>query len=362
MTVLPLEGGFYVRLFLAEAHQLLEPPRFGEAGEHQVDGLEQIGFTLAVGSLNYVETGRKVQGGVLEIAVVQGLQVAETHGEKLYSSARGTAGKLVQMSASKRIDSAQNPEIKAVSALKDRRARVRENRFLIEGAREIARAYSGGIKIEKLYFCPQLLNDEGRGVLEDLSRAALEQIEVSPHAFERLSMRENPDGLVALAFPLEGSLSALELPEQPLLLILEGLEKPGNVGALLRTADGVGVDAVIVVGQTDLMNPNVVRSSQGSLFTQPVVNCQLPELLEFIRARDIALVAATPYATTDYWDADLRGGVAIALGTEHEGLSKVLLEAAGVRVNIPMRGAADSLNVGIAGALLLYEAVRQRRG
>lgn len=266
------------------------------------------------------------------------------------------------MFSSKRIDSAQNPEIKAVSALKDRRARVRENRFLIEGAREIARAWSGGVKLEKLYFCPQLLGDEGRGVLEDLSRAALERIEVSKHAFEKLSMRENPDGLVALAFPLEGFLSALELPKHPLLLVLEGLEKPGNVGALLRTADGVGVDAVIVVGQTDLMNPNTVRSSQGSLFTQSVVSCELPELLEFTHARGIALVAATPHSATNYWDADLRGGVAIALGTEHEGLSDALLEAAGVRVNIPMRGAADSLNVGIAGALLLYEVLRQRRG
>ncbi len=276
------------------------------------------------------------------------------------------------MFSSKRIDSAQNPEIKAVSALKDRRARVRENRFLIEGAREIARAHFGGVRLEKLYFCPQLLNDEGRGVLEDLDHVGAtgqsplhiqpQQVEVSKHAFEKLSMRENPDGLVALAFPLEGSLNLLELPEHPLLLILEGLEKPGNVGALLRTADGVGVDAVIVVGQTDLMNPNVVRSSQGSLFTQAVLNCELPELLEFIRARGIALVAGTPHATTDYWDADLRGGVAIALGTEHEGLSEKLLEAARVRVNIPMRGAADSLNVGIAGALLLYEAVRQRRG
>jgi len=264
--------------------------------------------------------------------------------------------------SSKRIESAQNPEIKAVSALKDRRARVRENRFLIEGAREIARAWSGGVKLDKLYFCPQLLSDEGRGVLEDLSGAALEQVEVSKHAFEKLSMRENPDGLVALAFPLGCSLNSLELPENPLLLVLEGLEKPGNVGALLRTADGVGVDAVIVLGQTDLMNPNVVRSSQGSLFTQAVVNCELPELLEFIRVRGMALVAATPHATTDYWDADLRGGVAIALGTEHEGLSKALLEAAGVQVNVPMRGAADSLNVGIAGALLMYEALRQRRG
>ena len=265
------------------------------------------------------------------------------------------------MAATKRIDSAQNPEIKAVSVLKDRRSRVKANRFLIEGAREIARAHSGGVKLEKLYFCLELMNSEGRQVLEDL-RDMPQRVEVSVHAFEKLSMRENPDGLVALAFPLEGSLNSLKLSPNPLLLVLEGLEKPGNVGALLRTADGVGVDAVIVVGSTDLMNPNTVRSSQGSLFTQPVVNCVVEELLEFVRARGIVMVAGTPHATQDYWEANLRGGVAIALGTEHEGLSKELLEGVRTQVKIPMRGAADSLNVGIAGALLLYEALRQRRG
>ena len=142
----------------------------------------------------------------------------------------------------------------------------------------------------------------------------------------------------------------------------DGLEKPGNLGALLRTADGAGLDAVFLTGEgTDLTNPNVIRASMGSVFSRPVRTAGAPALLEWLTARGFKLVAATPGADTSFWDADYQGATAILLGTEHEGLSPAWLEAASTRVAIPMRGLADSLNVATAGALLVYEALRQRR-
>jgi RNA methyltransferase, TrmH family len=146
-----------------------------------------------------------------------------------------------------------------------------------------------------------------------------------------------------------------------LLLVLMGLEKPGNLGALLRTADGVGVDAVLVVGDTDLGNPGVIRASQGSLFTQPVVALSEAGALGWLRQHGFTLLACTPEATQPYWDAPMTGRIALCLGSEHDGLPTTWREGADVQVSIPMRGQADSLNVSVAGALVLYEALRQRQ-
>lgn len=275
-----------------------------------------------------------------------------------------------------KIDSPQNPTLKTVAKLlESRRTRTQEGHFAIEGAREIARAWGAKVPLERLYFCPALLSSEGKQLLEQLQNPVqnrpdpafegMELVELSERAAEKISRRENPDGLVAVAVMREQNLTDLELGPDALLLVLENLEKPGNVGALLRTADGVGVDAVLVLGQTDLYNPNTIRSSQGSVFTQKVIACQRTELLEFLAVQQIHILAASPHATQNYWQANLRGRLAIVLGTEHEGLSQPWmnpLNPTTQHVRIPMQGQADSLNVATAGALLLYEALRQRQG
>ena len=262
----------------------------------------------------------------------------------------------------KRIDSSSNPEVRARAKLKDRRARSREGRFLIEGAREVSRALAAGVGLEALYLCPDLLGEAGHAVSREAETLGVPLTELSETAFKVLSYRENPDGVVAVAKRQEKTLTDLTLPEDALVVLVEGLEKPGNLGALLRTADSVGAHALFATGGgTDLENPNVIRSSMGSIFSLPVVAVESAELLAWLRTERFSLVATTPHTGTLYWDAAYTGRTAVLLGAEHSGLSSSWLEAASVRVKIPMQGLADSLNVATTGALLLYEVLRQRR-
>ncbi len=190
----------------------------------------------------------------------------------------------------------------------------------------------------------------------------LERIEVSSDAFEKLSFRQNPDGLIALAAIQEKTLKDIALPEKALVLVIDGLEKPGNVGALLRTADAVKADAVFLTGKgTDIYNPNVIRSSVGSVFSRPILALESAELIAYLKAHKIKLVATSPSATRSYWDEDYKASTAIILGTEHDGLAHDWFQAAESKVIIPMSGMADSLNVATSGALLLYEVLRQRQ-
>jgi RNA methyltransferase, TrmH family len=277
---------------------------------------------------------------------------------------------------SKRIDSTKNPTLKAFAELKERKARDAQQRYLIEGSRETLRALQGGERLQTLLFCPSFLSHEGKKVIAEgrlvLSVVEgrqkvegkgqeLEILELSQAAFEKLSLRQNPDGVMAVAEIQKKNLADVSLKENALVLVIDGLEKPGNIGALLRSADAVNVDAVFVSGQgTDLYNPNVIRASMGSLFSRPVLAVDTHELIEFLRVKHFNMIAATPHTTKKYWDEDFSKATAIVLGTEHEGLSKEWLEAATSQVTIPMNGLADSLNVATAGALLLYEALRQR--
>ncbi len=260
------------------------------------------------------------------------------------------------MGGVREIVSLQNPELKRLALLKDRRAREREGLFLVEGARELARADRGGVALRAVYTCPELFSPEARAVE---ARLPGERVRLARSAFEKLSHRENGDGLIGLAEVPRRAPPTLRAGA--LVLVLLGLEKPGNLGALLRTADGVGVDAVLVAGGgTDLVNPNVIRASQGSVFTLPVFTLDEDAARAWLREQGLTLVACTPEASGTYWDADLSGPLALCLGTEHEGLPPGWRAAADVRVSIPMRGEADSLNVATAGALVLYEALRQR--
>jgi RNA methyltransferase, TrmH family len=262
---------------------------------------------------------------------------------------------------SKRIDSTKNPTLKTLGELKERKGREAQRRYLIEGSRETLRALQGGERLEKVLVCPELLNAEGKELKAKAEEEKLEILELSRAAFEKLSLRQNPDGVIAVVTMREKKLAEVVLPTNALVLVIDGLEKPGNVGALLRTSDAVDADAVIVTGfGTDLYNPNVIRASMGSLFSRPVLSLDAKEVIAFLQAKDFKIIAATPHTNKVYWHEDFTSSTAIVLGEEHEGLSRVWLEAATTQVTIPMNGLADSLNVATAGALLLYEVLRQR--
>ncbi len=227
---------------------------------------------------------------------------------------------------------------------------------MIEGAREVSRAVENGWRPVELWLCPEL----GAAVPDTPD---YEWFQCSRAVFEKISYREGPDGVLAVG-PLVGrTLAELKLPPNPLILVAEGLEKPGNLGALLRTADGAGADAVIVCDSaTDLNNPNVIRASIGTLFYLPVAEASSEETVAFLKEKGIKILSAVPDAATVYTDIDLSEPVAIVVGAEDKGLSGIWKSGADVNVKIPMLGKNDSLNVSVSAAILLYEAVRQRRG
>jgi TrmH family RNA methyltransferase len=260
-----------------------------------------------------------------------------------------------------RLTSAQNPKIKQLVRLKDRKERDETALFLIEGYREIKRAADSGVRFHSLYTCPEFFLGENEEAL--MRQVGCEIFELPEHLFEKISYRDRPDGLVAIAHQMNLGLKDLashKIP--PLFVIAESIEKPGNLGTILRSADAVGADGVIVCDRcTDIYNPNVVRASVGTLFTIPVIEAKSLETLTWLKNHKIQVVAATPSAELEYTEADLSGPLAIVVGTEQLGLTDHWMKAADIQVKIPMKGIADSLNVGAATTLLLYEALRQRR-
>ncbi len=259
------------------------------------------------------------------------------------------------------IRSVGNALVKRLVRLRERREREREGVVLVEGARELVRASTAGWPLDLLVSCPESFSVEATGAADGLAARAAERRRFAPAAFAKVSMRERPDGLLGVVRPPRLTLDDLPWPRDGLYLVIAGVEKPGNVGALLRSADAVGVDAVFVTGGgTDLGNPNVVRSSMGSLFTQAVLAVDDEALRAALRHRGVRLVATSPAADRSYWSARLEGSVAVVVGPEHAGLDESWLAAADEAVAIPMRGAADSLNAATAGALVLFEALRRR--
>lgn len=268
------------------------------------------------------------------------------------------------------ITSLQNPKVKSFLKLYKRRERDLSKKFIIEGYRELSRAIEEDVKVEQIFFCPDLfLGTNERSLLEKAKEAEL--IECTKAVFEKLSYRDRPDGLIARAEQLKHSLESLEKSfeerlkkypaKAPFLVVAESIEKPGNLGTILRSCDAAGVDAVIVCDRcTDLHNPNVVRASVGTLFTQKVLELDSKELLAFLTRQKIRIIAASPDAKELFTEASLQGAIAIFVGTEQYGLSKTWMQFE--RVRIPMKGRADSLNVATATSLLLYEALRQRGG
>ena len=258
------------------------------------------------------------------------------------------------------ITSQQNPKVKEVVKLRDRRQREKSGKFLIEGYRELLRAVDAGIQIESLFTCPQLFLGSNEPML--INRCGDMVYTCSENVFRKISYRDRPDGLLAVAPQQHLALNELPNPQNaPFYVIAEAIEKPGNLGTILRSSDATGVDALIVCDRcTDIHNPNVVRASVGTLFTVPVVEAGGTETLKWLKGRNISVLAATPHAEKLYTEVDLTGPLAIAVGTEQLGLSDLWMEQADLQVRIPMLGTADSLNVATATTLLLYETVRQR--
>ncbi|MFC4639346.1 TrmH family RNA methyltransferase [Deinococcus hohokamensis] len=262
------------------------------------------------------------------------------------------------MTGAEPITSLQNPHVKRLVRLRQRREREAEGVILIEGARELARAVQAGIRPRALYSCPALYSPEAADLGPTLPG---ERFELSRAAFEKVSGRENPDGLLGVA-----DQPPARLPDpapDAVMVVLHGLEKPGNVGAILRTADAAGAAGVLVLGRgADPYGPNVIRSSQGSVFQLPVAVLDEAPALDWLSGHGFTTVACTPDAPRTYWDADLGGRVALLLGPEHAGLPQAWRQT-GEAVSIPMHpgSGADSLNVATAAALVLFECARQRR-
>jgi TrmH family RNA methyltransferase len=260
------------------------------------------------------------------------------------------------------ITSLQNPRVKQVVALRDRRDRKRSGLMRVEGFEELSLALASGAVPGDLYFCPALFRDARQRILLDRAKAAGSTlIEVSEPVFRKMAYREGPDGWLATVPEIERALADLNLGADPFLVVAEAVEKPGNLGAILRTADAAGVDAVIAAAPvTDWGNPNIVRASKGAVFSVQVAEASNAEALEWLREHGIRVVAATPQATLRHDQADLAGPLAIAVGSEKYGLSERWLQAADIAVRIPMTGRVNSLNVATSAAILIYEAVRQR--
>lgn len=254
-----------------------------------------------------------------------------------------------------RIESTDNQKIKNVVNLRESSGeRKKQNLFLIEGYREISLALKARIEIENLFYCSEYTKQE---LIIDKEKT----IEVAKKVFDKISYRENPDGFLAVAKVREVKLKNLQLSTRPLIVILEAVEKPGNLGAILRTADAAGVDAVIINDpKTDVYNPNVIRASQGTIFTVPTVLSSVNETVEFCKKHGIKMFATTPAAKKQYTEVNYNSGCAIIMGAEDQGLSNQWLAAVEEKIKIKMRGKIDSLNVSVSTAIVLFEALRQK--
>ena len=252
-----------------------------------------------------------------------------------------------------KITSLQNDKIKNLVRLQKSAERKKQNLILIEGWREINQAIENGFQIEAFY-----LNEDK---IEDLDRLSGKVFLLAPNVFEKVAYRENTEGVIAVAKPKFHSLDSLKLSKNPLLIVLESVEKPGNLGAVLRTAEAAAVDAVIVCDPlTDIYNPNVIRSSLGCVFAVPIVVCSNQDAIQYLKEKNIKSYAAELKASKRYDLIDFTKPAAIVLGTEATGLTDEWISAADEKIIIPMLGSHDSLNVSVSAAILVFEALRQR--
>ena len=259
----------------------------------------------------------------------------------------------------KQITSSQNPFIKSLVQLQEKaKSRKQSGTFLIEGKREIELAIKGNYELETVLFLPELISEEQ---LSKLSKSQINLIEINKEVYQKLAYRDTTEGIIAVAKTKSLALQDLKLPENPLILVMESIEKPGNIGAMLRTCDAANIDAVIIANpKTDLYNPNIVRSSVGCLFTNQIATGSTEDVIKFLKEKNIAIFGATLQNSNFYHIQDYTIPTALVVGTEATGLTQAWRDAATQNVIIPMQGEIDSMNVSVASAILLFEAKRQR--
>jgi TrmH family RNA methyltransferase len=258
----------------------------------------------------------------------------------------------------KQISSVQNPFIKSLVLLQEKaKARKQTGTFLMEGQREISIAIRGGYQIETVLFLPEICTEKEASQLAPTA----ELIEINKEVFQKLAYRDTTEGILAVAKTKSTLLSDLQLSENPLILVAEAPEKPGNIGALLRTADAAHLDAVIIANpKSDLYNPNIVRSSVGCLFTNQIATGTTAEIIAFLKEKNIAIYCATLQNSNGYHLENYTTPTALVVGTEATGLTQEWRDAATQNIIIPMQGEIDSMNVSVAAAILIFEAKRQR--
>ena len=251
----------------------------------------------------------------------------------------------------------QNPRIKNLVLLETKSAeRRRQGLFVAEGQREIMHCVEAGYEIATLYICPDLQQE----TVPELNAGSI--VTVSRQVYEKIAYRGTTEGMIAEVRTKTRTLEGLRLKENPLIVVLESVEKPGNLGAVLRSADAAGADAVVVCDPlTDLYNPNLIRSSIGAIFTVPCIACSSEECIAFLKSRGLQILTAQLQNSHLYYETDMKRPTAIVMGTESTGLTNQWREAADAHIRIPMLGRLDSLNVSVSAAILLFEAVRQRQ-
>ncbi|HEY8934504.1 MAG TPA: RNA methyltransferase [Cyclobacteriaceae bacterium] len=256
------------------------------------------------------------------------------------------------------ITSAQNPKIKNILALEKARERKKQNVFIIEGLKELSLAQAGGYSISSVFYCPEIISEETLGKTVKNKNLL---IPVQLAVFEKIAYRESTGGIIALAQQKKHELESIALSDNPLLLILEGVEKPGNLGAILRTADAAGVNAVVICDpQTDFYNPNVIRSSVGCVFTKQIASATSTDTVAWLKKHKIAIYGTYLKASVQYNVIDYTKPSAIVMGTESTGLSDTWVKNSDANIIIPMQGIIDSMNVSTAAAVVVFEALRQR--
>ena len=262
------------------------------------------------------------------------------------------------------LTSLQNPRVKQVVRWRNRPDRDDSQVVLAEGYRALVRALAGGYPLKEIFVCPECFPPEKHHEEELLAQWAARGarlIRVAPLPFEKMCYRDRPEGLLGVGPQLHRGLEALKPAKNPFYLVAEQIEKPGNLGTIMRSSDAVGVDGLILcASRTDLFNPNVVRASTGNLFTLPVAEATTRETIPWLKKKGVKILATSPHADPLYTQVDLTAPVAVAVGAEQYGLTKPWIEQADLVVRLPMMGEADSLNVSTATSILLYEVLRQR--
>lgn len=260
------------------------------------------------------------------------------------------------------ITSVKNEKIKDLIKFRNKSGKLSENEILIEGSRELERALAAYIKFLESYFCPELIENDQKELFADVMANSEKLIQVDKYVFEKIAYKNNPFGIIVRAEFMPAKLEDIKIKENSLILVAESIEKPGNLGALMRTADGAGIDTIILANKiTDYRNPNVIRASTGTIFSKKIVEADTTDVISFLKENNVEIIAADPYADKMYYDVNMTAKTAIVVGSEAFGLSGDFKKNADTLVKIPMKGYADSLNVNQAATIILYEAVRQRK-